>query len=105
MIFIDNKRFDEHKQYLLAHKIKNCKDSIDIDPSINEKGRRYYDDKGLADIVLGYIYQECSRDYSIANVDFQSMNHDQIMPYIEKAVREAAALDYYYVNEKDWGGL
>jgi hypothetical protein len=108
MIVLDYFKFDEHKVYLLTHRIKNTKDFVILDEYM-QKGSRYYDDSRIAKLVLGYIAEQTKNGYDFnlekANEKFLSLSSIDIDPYIVDAVKEAAACDYHYDGhnmEKQW---
>jgi hypothetical protein len=106
MIILDYSKFDEHKVYLLTHRIKNTKEYIILDKDFMEKDYRYNDDSRIAKLVLGYIAEQTKDGYDFnlgkANDKFLSLSSIDIDPYIADAVKEAASCDYHYNREKVW---
>ncbi len=111
MLILDREKLetqiDQQRYYLLQGRIKQTKDSIELDPHYSEKGRRFHDDERIAYMIMGYIVDE-TRDsngqsnYTAANLKFLSMDTNKIDIYIDKAVKESAGADYYYTYEKEY---
>ena len=105
MIVTDITKFDQYRFGLLVGKIKNVKSEFDeilADSSQYLKGYRYKDDQRIARIVVGNIFAECGFNEEKAAAKFLALNSIEIMPYIKKAVLDAASSDYHYTYEKQW---
>ena len=104
MVIVDISKFDQYRLYLLENKIKLDKPQYDeqIYKEHLLKGWRYHDDKRIAKIVIGNIFEESGYDYEKAAQKFLSLNSTEIEPYIKNAVLDSAHSDYWYTYEKVW---
>ncbi len=105
MITTDTSKFDAYRLYLLVGKIKNTKGEFNAeleDTSQYYKGSRYNDDYRIARLILGNIFAEVGFNQEKASAKFLELNSIEIMPYIKKAVLDAASADYHYQYEKQW---
>ena len=105
MVVINLQNFDQDKFYLLKGRISQTKaEHLDLIKESDDMmcGSRYDNDARIAQMVLGYLYQEVDFNYEDANKLFLSLSSIETDPYIKKAVLESASADYYYAFEKRW---
>ena len=105
MTVININDFDQYRFSLLVAKIKNVKAEYDVDlqdADTYSKGYRYNDNDRIARMVLGFLYAETFYNGVKANEKFLSLNSEEILPYIKKAVLDSASADHYYTYEKQW---
>lgn len=105
MTVVNINEFDSYRFSLLEAKIGQVKSSFDhLITNTYEylKGSRYKDNNRIARFILGEIYTECGFDSKKANQKFLSLNSEEMMPYIQKGVLDAASADYYYTYEKQF---
>lgn len=112
MVLVNVKEFDQHKFYLLTHKIKNTKfEVLDMPHKETQEydhndwkmmGSRYRDDERIARMVIGDIYAANNMNLEKAKKAFLAMSSVEIEPYIKKAVNESASADYWYTFEKEY---
>lgn len=109
MIIVSKKEFDQHKLYLLIHKIKQTKDQyLDMGPDEDSPtedlryGYRVKDDERIAKMVLGYIYRDSNYDIEKAKKAFLQISSIDIEKYIRDAVKDSASADHWYTYEKEY---